>query len=104
MARREGAYLDPFLDVRDVFVAVRQVLAHLLLVAVDHVGLGRLAAFDGHGPGAVLDAGSDMVGAGVGVGGGEVHVFGACWAVIGVEGVHARDFAGVGVHAPGGLA
>jgi len=98
------AYLGPLDDMLDVSVAVRQVLADGLAVAVEHAGLRWLAGLDGHGPRTVLDACGDVVGTGVGVRGGEVHVKGACRGVVGVEGVHACDFTGVGVHAAGGLA
>lgn len=97
------AYLGPFDDMLDIGVAVGQVLTHGLRVAVQHARLWRLAGLDGHRPRTVLDTGGDVVGAGVGVGGGEVHVEGAGRAVVGVEGVHASDFTGVGVHASGGL-
>jgi len=97
-------YLGPLDDMLDISVAVRQVFTNSLGVAVEHAGLWWLAGLDGHGPGTVLDAGGDVVGAGVGVGGGEVHVEGAGRGVVGVEGVHACDFTGVGVHTAGGLA
>ena len=99
-----NTYLGPLDDVLDVSVGVRQVLADGLVVAVEQVGLRWVAGAEGHRPGTVLDAGSDVVGAGVGVGGGEVHVEGAGRGVVGVERVHACDFTGVGVHAAGGLA
>lgn len=52
----------------------------------------------------MLDARGDVVRAGVGLGCGEVHVESSCRAVVGVEGVHARHFTCIGVHAAGGLA
>ena len=96
-------YLGPLDDMVDVLLAVRQVLADGLLVAVQHAGLWRLAGLNRHRPRAMLNASSDVVGAGVGVGGGEVHVKGTSRAVVGIEWVHACDFTGVGVHAPCGF-
>jgi hypothetical protein len=46
----------------------------------------------------VLDASSDVVRAGVGVGGGKIHVKGASRAVESVEWVHACDLTGVRIH------
>jgi len=89
--------------VLDIGVAVGQFLADALGVAVKHAGLWWLAGLDGHRPRTVLDTGGDVVGASVGVGGGEVHVEGTSRAVVGVEWVHASDFTGVGVHATSGL-
>lgn len=98
-----GAHLGPLDDVVDVLLAVRQVLADGLLVAVQHAGLRRLAGLNRHRPRAMLDASSDVVGASIGVGRGEVHVKGTSRAVVGIERVHACDFTSVRIHAPCGL-
>lgn len=93
-------YLGPFDDMVNVLLAVWQVLAYGLLVTVQHAGLRRLAGLQRHRPRAMLNASSDVVGAGISVGGGEVHVKCASRAVVGIEWVHARDLTGVRVHAP----
>jgi len=96
-------YLGPLDDMVDVLLAVRQVLADGLLVAVQHAGLWRLAGLNRHRPRAMLNASSDVVRAGVGVGRSEVHVKGTSRAVEGVERVHSCDLTSVRVHAPCGL-
>jgi hypothetical protein len=82
----------------NVFLAVRQVLADGPLVGVEHARLWRLASLNGHRPRTVLDASSDVVGTGVRVGSGKIHVQGTCRAVKGVVRVHACHLTGVGVH------
>jgi RecJ-like exonuclease len=83
----------------NVLLAVRQVLTDGPLVGVEHARLWRLASLNGHRPRTVLDASSDVVGTGIRVGSGEIHVQSTCRAVEGVVRVHACDLAGVGVHA-----
>ena len=77
--------LDPVLDGKNVVVGVLEVLLDVLLVAVEEAGLGSLAWLLVSGPAADLDVGRDVVGAGIGVGGLEVHVVAASWGVVGVE-------------------
>jgi hypothetical protein len=96
-------YLGPLDDMVDVLFAVWQILADGLLVAVQHTGLRRLAGLNRHRPRAMLNASGDVVGASIGVGGGEVHVKSTSWAVEGVERVHACDLASIGIHAPCGF-
>jgi hypothetical protein len=83
----------------NVLLAVRQVLTDGPLVGVEHARLWCLASLNGHRPRTVLNASSDVVGTGVRVGRGEIHVQGTCRAVEGVVRVHACDLASVGVHA-----
>jgi hypothetical protein len=47
----------------------------------------------------MLDTSSDVVGASVRIGSGEVHVKGASRAVVGVEWMHGCDLTGVRIHA-----
>ena len=93
-------YLGPLDDMVNVLLAVWQVLAYGLLVAVQHAGLRCLAGLQRHRPRAMLNASSDVVGAGVSVGSGEVHVKCASRAVVSIEWVHACDLTGVRVHTP----
>jgi hypothetical protein len=79
---RWGRTLGPVDDMLNVLLAVLEFREKLLLVRVQEVGLGRAAFVKGHGPAAVLDAGRDVAGEGVCVGGGEVQVLCAGGAVV----------------------
>jgi hypothetical protein len=79
--------LNPFLDVLDVPIGVFEVLIEVTLVAVKEANFGWLAGLDGHRPRSMLDAGCDVAWECVGLGGGEVHVFGAGFGVEVIEGV-----------------
>lgn len=71
--------LDPFLNCLNILLAVLEILIHVLGIAVEEVRLRWRARVNWLGPGAVLDSSSEIVLKGVGLGGEEVHVFGAGW-------------------------
>lgn len=76
---------NPFLDMRDVFLGVLEIVVHVALVAVEEVNLRRFAGLDRHRPGSVLDASCDVAWECICFGRGEVHVFGAGFGVEIVE-------------------
>lgn len=115
------AYLDPFLDMKQVLLAVLQVLSNFLGIAAQEAGLWCLSRLNWHAPGPVLDARGEVVWTSVGMGRSQVHVQSTRRAVIGVEwmllhistrmddiwGVidthHASYFTSIRLHAAGGL-
>lgn len=80
--------LDPLLDRRDVLLAVLELLADVRLVGVEDLRAGLPVALgEGRRPASVADAGGEVAGEGVLLGGGKVKVMSAGWAVVAEEGV-----------------
>jgi hypothetical protein len=96
--KREVLTLGPVLDVLDVLIGVLQIVQDVLGVGVEEVWLWSAALLHRHAPGAMLDAGGEVAGKGVGIRGRQIHVIRSSRAVIRVERVHGLDFAGVGIH------
>lgn len=81
--------LHPFFNLRDIFLGVLEVFAHVACLAARYEGIFRwVAGFGVGGPAPVLDTCRDVVRAAVGNGVLKIEVFGLGWAVESVEAVY----------------
>ena len=99
MPSRLHMSLNPLLNMLNILLTILQILIHMLAITIQQASLRSTARLDGHRPGAVLDAGCEAAGEGVGFGGCEVHVLCAGRRVKGVEGVHGLYFTSICFHA-----